>query len=206
MTMIRMCLFLMIVCGLFGREDPFELKITPKTTPQSVEGENKNFLEDIKVQLPSTARILKEVQFVYQKLDGSIDIQKIPVNSTIDWHYPISISQLYGSAKDKILQKEQKYDYKNFSFVIKNKEIHIHTPYQLTQNFILPKPFRIILDFTRSKDTLTQEFQTQSHFFSSITINTHQTFYRVILTLDGQYDYDIQQDKDAKHCYIVTLQ
>lgn len=185
---------------LFAREDPFELKIAPKTSPQSVEGEVSSPLEQLEATLPTTARILKEVRFVYQKLDGSIETQVIKVDKDIDWHYPISISQV----QDKSVQEEKKpltYKMGDFNFVVSNKKIYIQSPYKLKQNFLLPKPFRIILDVSRDQKIINQELKLENRFFTSVFIGTHQDFYRITLTLDGQYGYNIQQDE--KGYYII---
>lgn len=198
---MKKIILLFLTCLLFGRDDPFELKITPKTSPQSVEGEIAKPLEDIEVTLPTTTRILKEVKFVYQKLDGSIATETIRVDSEIDWHYPISISQIQDKEEFE-LRKPTSYQISDFEIIVIGKTIHLNSPHKLKQIFVLPKPFRILLDFNRDKGDINQTLKLDKRFFSAVSVGTHQDFYRVSLELDGQYGYDLEQDQKG---YIITL-
>lgn len=198
----KYCFALLCCMGLLiGREDPFELKMTPKSSPQSVEGEISKPLESLDVTLPSTTRILKEVKFVYQKIDGSIEEKSVKIDSDIDWHYPITISQI---GDQSVIEEKKPVSYKvgEFEFIITGKTIKIYSPFRLKQNFVLPKPFRIIIDLNRSEKNINQIFNLKGKFFSNISLGTHQDFYRVTLTLDGQYGYNIEQDEKG---YIIIL-
>lgn len=201
--MSRKLYFSLLCCMslLVGREDPFELKMTPKSSPQSVEGEISKPLESLDVTLPSTTRILKEVKFVYQKIDGSIEEKSVQINSDIDWHYPITISQI---GDQSVIEAKKPVSYKvgEFEFIITGKTIRIYSPFRLKQNFVLPKPFRIIIDLNRGEKNINQIFNLKGKFFSNISLGTHQDFYRVTLTLDGQYGYNIEQDEKG---YIIIL-
>lgn len=201
--MKRKLYFSLLCCMslLAGREDPFELKMTPKSSPQSVEGEISKPLESMDITLPSTTRILKEVKFIYQKIDGSIEEKSIKIDSDIDWHYPITISQIgdYSVIEEK---KPVSYKVGDFEFIITGKTIKIYSPFRLKQNFVLPKPFRIIIDLNRNEKNINQVFNLKGKFFSNISLGTHQDFYRVTLTLDGQYSYNIEQDENG---YIIIL-
>lgn len=194
-------ILLLLACFLFGRDDPFELKITPKTSPQSVKGEITKPLENVEVMLPTTTRILKEVKFVYQKLDGSIATETIQIDSDIDWHYPISISQVQDKEQFE-LRKPVSHQISDFEVIIIGKTIHLNSPYKLRQIFVLPQPFRILLDFNRGKTDINQSLKLDKRFFSVVSIGTHQDFYRVSLELDGQYGYDLEQDEKG---YIIIL-
>lgn len=195
------CISALILCLLSAREDPFELKLTPKKSPQSVEGEVSQPLESLDVELPTTTRVLKEIKFIYQKIDGSIDEKSIKIDRDIDWHYPITISQI----GDKSVLEEKKpisYTMGDFEFIVTGKVIKIYSPYKILQNFVLPKPFRIIIDLKRTEKIVNQNLNLKGRFFSNISLGTHQDFYRVTLTLDGQYGYNIEQDEKG---YIIIL-
>ncbi|MCE3047354.1 AMIN domain-containing protein [Helicobacter kayseriensis] len=192
------CLIALI---LFAREDPFELKMTPKTSPQSVEGAITKPLEKVEVNLPTTARILKEVQFVYQKLDGSIATETIKIDSDIDWHYPISLSQIQN-IQEAELKKPVSYKIESFGFTIIGKTIQITSPYKLEQIFVLPKPFRIILDLQKGEEIINQDIALDRRFFRVISVGTHKNYYRISLELDGQYAYDLGQNEKG---YTLTL-
>ena len=191
----------LFVSLLFAREDPFELKIAPKTSPQSVEGEISKPLGNIEVTLPTTTRILKEVKFVYQKLDGSIDTETLKIDSDIDWHYPINISQVKNIDEEE-LRRPVIYNIQEFDFKIIGKTIYINAPYKMKQVFVLPKPFRIVLDFERKNKMISQVVDLKKRFFRVISVETHKNFYRISLELDGQYGYDLEQNSEG---YIVTL-
>ena len=186
---------------LVSREDPFELKMTPKSSPQSVDGEISKPLESMDVTLPSTTRILKKVKFIYQKIDGSVEEKSVEIDKDIDWHYPITISQI---GDQSIIEEKKPVSYRvgEFEFIITGKAIRIYSPFRLKQNFILPKPFRIIIDLNRDEKNINQVFDLKRKFFSKISLGTHQDFYRVTLTLDGQYGYNIEQDSKG---YIIVL-
>lgn len=187
---------------LFAREDPFELKMSPKTSPQSIEGAISKPLKKIEVTLPTTTRILKEVKFVYQKLDGSIATETVKIDSDIDWHYPISISQI-ENIQEAELKKPVNYKIKDFDFTIVGKKIHIYSPYKLEQIFVLPKPFRIVMDLQRGQEIINQDIALKRLFFKTLSVGTHKNYYRVILELDGQYTYELAQDEKG---YIIILQ
>ncbi|RDU69427.1 AMIN domain-containing protein [Helicobacter cholecystus] len=200
---MKKAIYISVMCLnlLLGREDPFELKMTPKKSPQSVEGEISQPLESLDVKLPSTTRILKEVKFIYQKIDGSIGEKSVKIERDIDWHYPITISQI----GDKSIIEEKKpmsYTLGDFEFIIIGKSIRIYSPYKILQNFVLPKPFRIIIDLRRTEKIINQDIKLKGRFFTDISLGTHQDFYRVTLALDGQYGYNIEQDEKG---YIITL-
>lgn len=186
---------------LMAREDPFELQMSPKTSPQSVEGAVSKPLENLEITLPTTARILREVRFIYQKLDGSIATESVKIDSDIDWHYPISISQI-KNIQEAELKKPFHYKIRDFDFIIIGKTIQIHSPYKLEQIFVLPKPFRIILDLQRKPEIINQENRLDRRFFRMISVGTHKNYYRVSIELDGQYAYDLGQDESG---YIITL-
>lgn len=186
--------FFFLVSLLVARENPFELRIAPKTSPQSVEGAISKPLKNIEVMLPTTTRVLKEVKFVYQKLDGSIATEVFKVDSDIDWHYPIHISQIVNITEEE-LKKPANYEIQDFKFMITGKKILIDSPYKMEQIFVLPKPFRIVLDVQRTQKTIDQTLQLKRYFFQAISIETHKNFYRIFLELDGKYSYDLEQNE-----------
>lgn len=190
-----------IALSLFAREDPFELKISPKTSSQSVDGIISKPLENIQITLPTTTRILKEVKFVYQKLDGSIETESVKIDSDIDWHYPISISQI-NNIQEAELKKPVNYKIQDFDFTLVGKKIYIHSPYKLEQIFVLPKPFRIVIDLQKGAKPINQDIKLDRLFYKKLSVGTHKNYYRVTLELDGQYAYDLSQDEKG---YIITL-
>ncbi|WP_027326706.1 AMIN domain-containing protein [Helicobacter pametensis] len=194
-------MLVMVALVLFAREDPFELKISPKTSPQSIEGAISKPLDNIKVTLPTTTRILKEVKFVYQKLDGSIAEESVKIDSDIDWHYPISISQI-ENLQEAELKKPVTYKLDDFELTIMGKKIQISSPYKLEQIFVLPKPFRIILDLKRKDKVIDQTLALNRMFFHAFSVATHKNYYRISLELDGQYAYDLEQNQKG---YTITL-
>lgn len=191
---MKKLVWLVACCVCFGRDNPFELKIAPKASPHSSKGEITRPLEDVEVTLPTTARVLKEVKFVYQKLDGSTATETIEIDSDIDWHYPISISQLRDKEQLE-LKKPASYRIADFEVIVVGKMVYLNSSFALKQIFVLPQPFRILLDFDRGENAINESLETQKRFFNRISVGTHQDFYRVTLELDGQYGYDLEQDE-----------
>ena len=85
----------LLVCWsiLIAREDPFEPSITPKEGQHNQREPKKEFLQDIEIALPSTARVLQKVSITYQNIDGTIATKELQIHQNIDWHYPLELAQ-----------------------------------------------------------------------------------------------------------------
>ncbi|PAF53368.1 hypothetical protein BKH42_06530 [Helicobacter sp. 13S00482-2] len=187
-----------IFCILVGRENPFESVVNPKNSSENEIQDSKKYFEAFDFKLPTTARILKGVSVIYQNIDGSIETKTFDIDRSIDWHYPLSFSQ-----KSAFVSEETNYyTIKPFEFFIQNDKLYIHTTENIQRSFILPTPYRIVIDIDRKNPNVNQSIDIAKKYYSKISVGTHENFYRIVITLDGQYRYKI--DKEDQY-YIVSV-
>ncbi len=189
---------LLICIPLSARENPFEAVNSPDTNTHLDDKTKEAIFDNFDFKLPSTARILKGIKVLYQNIDGSVEEQEFSINKSIDWHYPLTLNQSNAHlnenadyvAADKII------------FFSKSNKLYITANRQLERDFILPEPFRIILDFQKDSSDRDREIALDQKYFSKITLTKYDNFYRVAIVLDGHYKYTIQKTNDG---YQVTL-
>ena len=204
---------------LFSRENPFFPVDSSQEIPLTSNQVQK--LEPLKratMTLPSTARTLESVTVEYKNLDGSIATKKIELGNAIDWHLPLFISQNYGTSPElpqlskkvkKSTQVKKKVLYKKIaslpfiSFYAAGKRLKVITKDKLLRDFLLVKPHRIVCDFARQTDIRSYvKNMKKPSLFKKIRVGTHKGYYRVVIELDGYYQYKV--DKTASG-YIFTL-
>lgn len=187
------------VAFLFCRDNPFESATSPNTDTNIDEKKRSNFFESFDFKLPSTARVLREIKVIYQNIDGGLEEKTIKIDKNIDWHYPLSLNQ-----KDAFIESDS--DFIRISkmiFFAKDNKLFITTNRNMERDFILPEPFRIVVDFNK-QDVDVDKFNALNHkYFSSINLVRHKDFYRAIITLDGHYEYKIKKTDDG---YELSLQ
>ena len=212
--MIRLFfLLLFIPLALFSRENPFFPVSTTQDIPfTSNQIETAPPLKRATMKLPSTARTIESVTVEYKNLDGSIATKKIELRNSIDWHLPLFISQNYGAAPEiqQVVKKVQKQAaYKKIaslpfiSFYAADKKLKVITKDKLLRNFLLVKPHRIVCDFKRETDMRSYVKDVNKPFlFKKIRVGTHKGYYRVVIELDGYYQYSVHALKNG---YLFTL-
>jgi hypothetical protein len=228
--------FILIFTTIEARENPFFPSHDEENIPIAT---NKiiNFepLKKISMDLPDSARILQEVSFRYQNLDGSIDTKILKIDKSVDWHIPVLISQnLQSNQDDKTISnkmtnivskpdKESEIDNRtntvskntkegvvhttvgdaiaDFSFIkffLKDqKSMKIVTSDKMIRTFTITNPHRVVLDFKRDASFLTMKEELNMKYFKSITLGNHDNYYRVVITLDGQYKTNIESLDDS---------
>ena len=201
--------------SLIARENPFEPVKTSTTTGKATYKQDtmKNF-QEVKTQLPSSARILKKVEFVFQNLDGSIETKSIGVDKKIDWHDELVVKKAHDTVKSMpTLPKSMpmKHEtkpkttiaFKNIvSFNISDKEIQVQTADKKIRDFLVTNPYKIVLDFKKEISFYTKVYNLKTKFFKSIAIGKHDGYYRVAIELDGKYLYDL---KTVSKGYLINL-
>ena len=196
---MKKILCLIFVIFAFARENPFESLTPPNTDTHTDEQNRENVFENFDFKLPSTARVLKEIKVVFQNIDGNIEEQTLNINKTIDWHYPLTLSQ-----KDAKLSENTDYvAAEKIIFFSKENRLYITTNRKLERDFILPEPFRIILDLKKDPSDTDRVIPLNQKYFTQITLTKYNNFYRVAITLDGNYKYTIQKTDDG---YQILLQ
>ena len=211
-------LFSFLSVLLIARENPF----FPSSgeTDMPITSNQVNRLEPLKratLTLPSTARTLESVTVEYTNLDGSIGTKKIQLHNAIDWHLPLFISQNYGASPEvpKLVSKKgikksvHKPVYKQIvvlpfiKFYADAKELKVLTKDKLLRNFLLVKPHRIVCDFARQTDIRSYvKHLPKPYLFKEIRVGTHKGYYRVVIELDGYYQYKVEKTAVG---YLFTL-
>jgi hypothetical protein len=185
---VRKVLLLISATFLFARINPFEPVITPENTVKV----KPVYFKKAVVKMPSDARILKRIIFVYQSLSSDIKQKIVDIDKNIDFHSPIIVTH-----KPKTFGIK-KYNFRLFKLYIKNKSVFIETNDKLIRAFFLVAPFRLVLDFKKISDfpTIRKKLNT---FIKKVVVGSHGEFYRVVLYLDANYDYKIKkQEKGIK--------
>lgn len=200
---------------LVARENPFESVETTGTTGKATykKDTRENFSQE-QFKLPSTARILKTIEFSFQNLDGSIETKSINVDKKIDWHDELVIKKLnevedniqapVDIAIPKLVEKKKiEINFKNTAlFTISDKELHVKTSDNKIRDFMVTNPHKIVLDFENDLAFYTEVHELKTKYYKSITIGNHDGYYRIAIELDGKYQYDLEKTKDG---YLINL-
>jgi len=197
-TMLLLSLFSL----LGARENPFIP--VDATSPLSYTTNEIKRYEPFKkstIKLPNSARVLESVTIKYKNLDGSITEKEVKIKKSVDWHYPITVSQNIKTStkltnKTKTHKTKNRFkkiaDIKFISFYAYNKILKIKTKDKLLRDFILIKPDRVILDFKRDADFRSFKYN-GTKIFKTLRIGNHSGYYRVVIELDGKYIYTIKK-------------
>ncbi len=200
---MRYRLFALLVCfgvNLFG-SNPFTIDANQRDFQAQQKNTGKKFLQTESIQLPSNARELKSVTLKYQNIDGSIDTRELLIDKTIDWHYPIRITQ-----ENAIANISRRYfSLNDFEFFMEGATFSINSgKHKIIRHFLLPSPTTIVIDFSRDRGAgYTGSLGTGEHIFTDVSVDTKETFYRVSITLDGTYKYSL---KSKNNTHVISVQ
>lgn len=188
-------LSLALISSAMGRENPFfatDPAKSQKVTSNIIE--TKTPLNSVNYTFPDQARILKEVTFTIQNVDGSIEQRKISVDQSIDWHRPLQISQsAHIAQKSPISRPSSSADFGFIRFNTQGKTLTVHSTDPLSRHFVLSDPNRIVLDFKHSAQFHTEEKELNAAPFKHVSMSNHAKFVRATITLDGRYSYSLSQ-------------
>jgi len=192
-------LLLLISFSLFARDNPFfpsdpnEIKMTTSNRVETL----KPFSTQ-KISLPNSARAIKSISISYQNMDGSISQEQLELNNKIDWHEPFLISQKQPKQVSLKSKKSVKsINVKYIKFQPMSKTMKIITKDKLLRNFMLTSPHRVVLDFSRDTSFKPKQFAIKQAPFKNIRMGNHDKYYRVVIELDGQYNYKLQANEKA---------
>jgi len=195
---------------LFARENPFVPAgdIINEAPPKDEIG----YFKDVRFRLPDSARVLKAIKVSYQNLDGSIDEKIISIEKKFDWHHSFILTQgdMPAKASVKPTKKEtpklktKKLEFGGFiKFEVSKEFVKIITKDMKIRDFMVSKPYKVVLDFKRDANFLTKSFKLNTPPFVSIVLGNHQGYYRVVVELDGHYIYHLKKEGDT---YTITLE
>ncbi len=193
--------FMICMSLLFSRDNPFaevvgEGEFPISTNMPKILGKLKNE----SFTLPSTARSVKRIIVEYQNLDGSIGKSVKELDKSVDWHMPINIRHKHAPEQSK--QYQSRANLKFIDFATKNSEMKISTTNRMLRHFMLANPHRVVIDFERNSKFLSKKFTDFSRPFKAVRIGNHDGYYRVVVELDGQYEYQI---KSYKNSYVIKI-
>ncbi len=182
-----------VLSVLLARDNPFEPEINSKNLQGGFSGIYDDYLKEIHVDLPTSARILKKITLTYQDIDGSIHSKVVGIDKSIDWHYPLKLSQQTLNQTPF----EKRYQIQDFDFLMANNTMILRSPYKILRSFVLVKPYRIVLDVQKGPLDIYQNMDLNQKFFSHIKVGTHKDYYRITLILDGKYRYLLEEKNGA---------
>ncbi|MDD3770207.1 MAG: AMIN domain-containing protein [Sulfuricurvum sp.] len=185
---------ILLFSPVVARENPFFAVTSPSQKVTSNLPENTPMLGAVSYNLPDEARLLKEISFTYQNADGSIEIRKIDINRAIDWHKPLVVSQGGKSAQIPTNAKTSSSGQLEFvQFSSTHKTLRLASGAPLMRHFALSNPNRIVLDFSYSKVFEKDQRAMNAAPYMGAEMTYHGKFARLSITLDGRYDYTLQQ-------------
>ncbi|WP_187830744.1 AMIN domain-containing protein [Helicobacter pylori] len=192
--MLKKMIGLVVVLSvLLARDNPFESEINSKNLQGGFNGIYDSYFKEIHVDLPTSARILKQITLTYQDIDGSIHSKVVGIDKSIDWHYPLKLSQ-HTLDQDAF---EKRYQIQDFDFLMANNMMILRSPYKILRSFVLVNPYRIVLDTQKGPLDIYQNRDLNQKFFSQIKVGTHKDYYRITLILDGKYRYLLEEKNGA---------
>ena len=190
-------LSLFLFTSLMGRENPFfaidESKVQKVTSNIP---DTKPPLGTVSYSLPNQARILKEITFSVQNLDGSIETHKMQVDQSIDWHKSLLISQGKVASTTENIKTQSSSSSADFGFIHINtagKRLTLRCSDPFIHHFVLSDPNRIVIDFKKSALFDTVEKQLNAAPYLTASLENHGKFARVTITLDGRYEYKLNK-------------
>jgi len=188
-------LSLLLLSGLFARENPFfasdEAKKQKVTSNIS---DARPQMGAINYTFPDQARVLKEVTFTIQNLDGSIEEKKLSIDQSIDWHRALTLSQ-GAPAKHSVATNNS--SAANFGFLqlySKGKTLTIKTSDPMVRHFALSTPNSIVIDFKHEASFNSDQKTLNAAPYLNVSLGNHGKFARATITLDGHYAYTLSKE------------
>lgn len=187
-------LSLLLSAAVEGRDNPF-FTTNPSQTQKITSNlpDNRPPLGTVPYNFPDQSRIIKEITFTVQNLDGSIETQKIELDRTIDWHKPILITQGKSSVVENDSMKSSSADFGPIKIETRGKRLSLTSSAQVVRHFALTSPNRIVLDFDDDRSFTKIEKMLSSPPYLSVSVGNHGKFIRAIITLDGRYGYVLKK-------------
>lgn len=175
----------------------------------------------------SDARVLKNISVTYITLDGSEKTISLDINQSIDWHHTyafvktkspqitpildVSVTtpeqfnltgELNSTLNVEIPNDNGKLE-EFISFASYKNKIKLITQDEIIGNFAVGNPSKIIIDFKKEVSFKTKTLRLKmGTAFNRLTLGAHKGYYRLVIYLDGKYNYKIQKDESG---YVITL-
>ncbi|TQR30304.1 AMIN domain-containing protein [Campylobacter sp. MIT 99-7217] len=181
------------------------------------------------VKFDSDARILKSITINYIALDGTEKSLNFDINKSIDWHDEFSFSKLkpapavsaifdvsvtkpqdtnpQANESNQTLNIELPLDSGKLNDVISfanyTNRIKLATKDEMVGNFTIGNPSKIILDFQNNSTFPTKTLDFDKSPFKKIVFGSHKGYYRIVIYLDGKYNYRLEKDASGYVLYLL---
>lgn len=154
-----------------------------------------------KVYMMLDARELSIKEDKEQKTELKVEDKiKLALNKEEEKEQPIKTPEI---VEEVTQYKPLEYTFSNdFNVILDKKNIHIKTHNNLLREFSLKNPNRIVMDFKTNYVLQNKHFKMETDYVDEIYSGVHRNFYRLVIKLDGIYDYDIQKNVGE---YIIKL-
>lgn len=187
-------LTLLLAVAMDARENPF-FATDPSQTQKVTSNlpDNRPPLGTVTYSFPDQSRIIKEITFTVQNLDGSIETQKIQVDRMIDWHKPVLISQGKSSVSEISGIKGSTADFGPVKIETRGKRLTLSSSASIVRHFTLTGPNRIVIDLNDDRSLNKIEKTLNAPPYMSASVGNHGKFIRTTITLDGRYGYTLKK-------------
>ncbi|MCX6061072.1 MAG: hypothetical protein NT103_02330 [Campylobacterales bacterium] len=179
----------LLITTLFSRENPFFSLSEGADLPVSSEiNDHKPALTSMTYNFPNNSRLLKDVSFTLQNLDGSFETRKLEIDQSIDWRSPLILSQ--SNSRIHPSTTEGKTSSSNISFmqfIGSGNRMSIIAKEPMLRHFTLCDPDSIVVDFKHNGVFELYQKELSSLPYTKVKVTNHGSFARVILTLDGPH-------------------
>ncbi len=93
------------------------------------------------------------------------------------------------------------YDF--ITYVAYKNKIKFNTDDELISDFSIGNPSKIVLDFKSNFISSTKNIKLSHSVFRRIDFGSHKGYYRLVIYLDGKYNYTLQKNSSV---YLIVLQ
>jgi hypothetical protein len=179
----------LVVTSLLARENPFFSLSEGGSLPISSEkNEHKPPLTTMTYNFPNNSRLLKDVSFTLQNVDGSFETRKLEIDQSIDWRSPLIISQASVRPSGTVNKvKPSSANNEFIQFTGSGNRLSIITQESMIRHFTLSDPDSVVIDFKHSGVFEGYEKEISTPPYTTVKVTNHAKFARVILTLDGRH-------------------
>ncbi len=179
----------LLITALFSRENPFFSLSEGGILPISSEkNEHKPPLTSMTYNFPNNSRLLKDVSFTFQNIDGSFETRKLEIDQTIDWRSPLVLSQATARQSSAVNEGKTSSSSNGFiQFIGTGNRISIVTQEPMLRHFTLSDPDSVVVDFKHNGVFESYQKELSASPYIKAKVTNHGNFARVILTLDGRH-------------------
>lgn len=186
----------------FANNNPFTINTNQRDFQAQQKNKGKKFFTTENIQVPSNARELRSVSVTFVNIDGTSETKEIKIDKTLDWHYPLKITQ-EGAVRNIA---KRYFSLNDFEFLMDGSTLVISSPrHKLVKHFLLPNPQTIVVDFSRDNGgAYNAKMGMNEKFFSEVGLDSKDKTYRVTIVLDGVYKYKLKAGKN--NTYTINLE